>query len=219
MKSTKVIQFFATLTPVELNRFDKFVHSPYFNVHTDTTRLFDVLKAYHPEFKENQITKEKVFKKLFPKRAYDEAKLYTLNKYLLNLITDFLVFEDMLQDRWGQKILSGLEVLSQRRLDKFIPRLLKETQSKIEHTSGRNADYFHLKFRLSEFETSFSLSENNRSHTVSYREAMENLDYFYLIQKLKYVCSILNQKQTVAFKEEIQLLDQIEQFCSQGSLP
>lgn len=57
--------------------------------------LFQVLKKHHPDFQSKTLTKEKVFKKLFPKKAYN-------SKGLLNLMSDMNV---KIERFWANELL------------------------------------------------------------------------------------------------------------------
>ena len=213
MQNSKIIQFLKTLSPLDMNRFEKFVNSPYFNSHEDTIRLFRILKQAYPAFSERRIQKEKLFKKLFPHQPYNAGKLNTLNKYLAQLFTDFVVQEEIRLRQEDQRKLWLLEGFTVRDLHKFIPRIVQEAEAEYQTYSYRDATYFYNRFRLEEIITQLTLSLDNRSSEVGMQLIMENLDYFYLIHKLRYACAIINRQRFLAEKSQIHLLEEINSYC------
>ena len=118
MKKSKVIQFLSAMDQGEFQRLDKYIHSPYFNSHKDTTRLFEYLKKHYPEFKATKVEKQVVFSKLFPKEPFDKDKLHHLNSYLYKQILGFLRQESM-QQEWAFQYehLSLIKALEKKELD------------------------------------------------------------------------------------------------------
>lgn len=218
MKSTKLIQFLKTFSPTELVRFEKYLQSPYFNSHQETTKLFEILKDFYPSFYDKDIDMEKIYKQIYPGTSWTPGKLYTLNNYLLKQVTQFLAWEENGQEYFLQNPIALQRSLMKRSLDKYLDKNLEHTQHMLEEHPYRDAIYHHEKFRLEEFIAEHAINQSNRSHTVSYKQAMESLDQFYLIQKLRYICAIYNQQRILSIQEDIQLLDEVVEYCQTHSL-
>ena len=213
MKNSKLLHFLKTLSTHEFLRFEKYVKSPYFNVHTETVALFDMMKDHYPEFESASLEAEIIFGKLYPGDVFDPAKIYTLKKYLLNLLMDFLSLEELESDSFLGKQLALQRVLYKRKLEQYIPKILEKSTVALGDYPFRDANFLHELFRLEELRSEYSMSQNNRSSSFTYETAMESLDHFYLLQKLKYLCVILNQQQVSSSSRDIQMLDEILGFC------
>jgi len=215
MKQSKLIDILSTLSTTEINRFEKYVTSPYFNVHQDTIGLFRVLKDYYPDFHENDVRKETIFERLYPDSPYDREKLYTLKKYLVKLLYDFLAVEATQKDTAYQNALLIADLLG-RRLNKYVPKLLSEAETELEKGRHTMKYYFH-KFNFAFHSLSLGTAKQNRSTKHSYQGMLNQLDYFFITAKLKYACEVLNRSKVVSSNEQIRLLDAILALCEKES--
>lgn len=214
MKNSKLVYYLHSLSQAEMVRFEKYVNSPYFNVHSDTIRLFDVLKKFHPEFPEKKVDGENIYNQIFPRKKYDPNKIHTLNKYLLNLLLDFFAQEEIGNETFLDNELALQRALLNKGLDKFLPKIIQKGAKRLNDHPYRDANFFHEQFRFNELHAEYSIKDSNRSHEITYRQAMESLDHFYLIQKIKYACAIINRNNVLASDDEIQLLDEVISFCT-----
>lgn len=82
MYQSKLVRQFRILTPAEVKRLLQFLKSPFYNANPAIVKLYLLLRADYPEFKAPTLARDKVFRKVFPGRAYDHPKL-------LNLLSDF----------------------------------------------------------------------------------------------------------------------------------
>lgn len=92
MLQIKVFQILAALNKEEFTSFGKFVNSPYFNRSSDLIRLFDIVKKFYPEFPEEKISSEKIYKKIYPGKKYNEGTMRNLFSDLGSLSEKFLGF-------------------------------------------------------------------------------------------------------------------------------
>ena len=131
MHKSKLIQIMSTLSPAEMGRFDKYVHSPFFTVHQDTIRLFEIIKEAYPEFNEDEMSPETIYAKIYPNTLFNDSRLRTLRKYLLKLLLGFLAFIESEKNEWNED-LQQLEALFNRNLDKHFYKQLEEAEKKLE---------------------------------------------------------------------------------------
>ena len=66
MLKSKVIEILRTLSADELKLFREFIRSPYHNKNKNVISLFEIIRKFSPSFNDPNLTKEKVFKKIFP---------------------------------------------------------------------------------------------------------------------------------------------------------
>lgn len=91
MVDSKCIMIMKNLTEEELKEFGRFAASPYFNRLNDVTKLFNALKKYHPAYPAEAVDKRKIFKKLFPKKPYNDSRMRNLVSDLGQLTEKFLL--------------------------------------------------------------------------------------------------------------------------------
>jgi hypothetical protein len=116
MKKSKVIDVLKTFLPDELKRFKEFVYSSFHNRNKNVIKLFDLLKKYHPEFESEKLEKEKIYKKFFPEKQYNDVVIRILISDLLKLSEEFLSYINF-QKKPLEEIKYLLNELKERKLD------------------------------------------------------------------------------------------------------
>lgn len=82
MERIKFVKLLQKLDRNTLLDFEKFLNSPYFLKRKGLPKLFSAIKQYHPDFNSRNFTKNNLFKKAFPEKAYNDA---LLRKYFSEL--------------------------------------------------------------------------------------------------------------------------------------
>ena len=95
MHNFKLITYLKALSKPELNRFEKFVQSPYCNSKQQLHNLFKLIKPHFPSFTSPKLKREKVFAKLYPGQRFNDAKLRRLSTELVKLYEPFLIAEEI----------------------------------------------------------------------------------------------------------------------------
>ena len=102
MKETKLIDLLKRLNKEEFKDFEKFASSPYFSRGRDLSPLFKSLKPFYPDFENEKLTDEFIFKKLYPDKKFGDERsvslLRTLTSELFNLGKEFLAYSEFNQD-------------------------------------------------------------------------------------------------------------------------
>lgn len=91
MLNRHITGFIKSLLPEEIEKFDDFIRSPFFNKTKSLIALWDELKKYLPEFEIDELEKEKVFKKIFPGKSYNAGTMKNLLHSFNRLFKKFLV--------------------------------------------------------------------------------------------------------------------------------
>jgi hypothetical protein len=214
MHKTKVVRLLASLSPVEINRLGKFVHSPFFNVHEPTLLLWQLLRAQYPNFSEQKLNKEILFKEIYPGEKFSDGKLGVLRNNLLRLIQAFLVQQSFESDELlRQRFL--LRSLSEHKQDHFLPKLIQEGRDKIRKHPEHDVMLSYHAFMLEDFVSEYGLLHSNRSIDVDFQQVMNHLDHFYLVLKLRYACAMIGQGHLLAKAYDISLLQPILLHCKE----
>src|ERR1051325_7004466 len=104
MHNTQIIDLLKSFSPVELKNFGKFLSSPYFNQNTNLISLYSLLTPHYPEFNQPGISKEILFKNLFPKEKYDDKKMRYIGYDLLKLAEEYLGVINFKKDKFSYNI-------------------------------------------------------------------------------------------------------------------
>lgn len=176
MINSKAVQIMQSLSDEELKDFSRFVISPYFNRLKDVTRLFNILKNYHPDFNPEKIPdKEKAYKKLFPSRPYNDARMRNLISDLGQLAEKFLFLKSQ-EDKSIYESNTYMKYLLNRQLFGVFEGALKKS----EKADSRLNVHF-TKHQIADLKASFlqCAGKYNKSSEALYQK-YDLLTGFYL---------------------------------------
>lgn len=150
MIKSKTIDFLKVLTENELNSFKQFLYSPYFNKNQKIIKLFEYLIKFYPDFENEELTKENLFKLLFPQKNYKDNEIRRNLSDLLSLGKNFLVHERLSGSNKFEKVILLLEELSNKRLDKLFNIESDKIKRSYRAINEIEQDYFLNNYRLEE---------------------------------------------------------------------
>lgn len=187
MFSDKLHTLLQTFSRYELNRFRKFLQSPYFNDQEDVIRLFELINEALREGDDAlaRLDKPAVWKALYPKQTFDDAQLRRLASDLTRLAQRFLVEELRQQDPLTEA-LDLQKALEQYDLPKHLAGAERQIEKLLEKSEGRSTDYYYVQFRQ---HWNIFNRASKMVATAGYTEKLVAADFylecFYLAQKLR----------------------------------
>lgn len=194
MFSDKLLSLLGAFSKYDLNRFRKFVQSPYFNDQADVARLFEVVNTAirNGEAAVAALDKPTIWAALYSDAPYDDAHLRRLASDLTLLAQRFIIEEFRQQD----PLTEALDL--QRALERYDqPKHLASAERSIEkildQSKGKSTDYYYAQFRQhwNVFNRASKLVATT-GYTDKLVSADFHLECFYLVQKLKlYVAWLL----------------------------
>lgn len=193
----------------------KYVQSPFFNTHQDIIKLVVYLQAQHPSFDDKSCHRETIFKKVFPKKTFDIKKLKHLFSFTIALAEDFLVI-NRLQERKHLKQIYLLDELNEKGLDARYQRQLKKMQSSLEKVKEKDQEHFYEQYLLAKKVNSHQYSQTNRNIDAMLGGLDQNLDIFYLSEKLRNACNIVSREITFKSTVEYPLIKDLLHYVQQN---
>lgn len=188
MFSEKLISLLQTFSKYELNRFRKFLLSPYLNDQEDLTRLFEIVNEALRKDEQmlSGLDKQTVWQILYPKQKFDDANLRRLASDLSQSALRFLVEEARKQDPLAEA-LELQKVLEKPELQKHLAGVERQIKKQLDAAQGQSTWYYLSQFRL-------HWNQYNRASKVvatadfmdKLLPADQSLEYFYVVQKLKF---------------------------------
>lgn len=179
MEKSTVIEILRTFSKEELSKFGDFVSSPYFNKKSNVAKLYTFLRKYSPEFPEEKIKKEEVWKKIFPGKKYN----YGIMKNLIYDLTG-LAYKFLEQENHSLKPFEGdiniIEQYMKRGLNTLAEKKIETTRKTLAESEQ---DYlgFYYSFWLENAELSVYLDyeyhSKKKKHDIT--ELNKNLSFFY----------------------------------------
>lgn len=213
-ENTRIFKLLSELDAIELNRFSKFIHSPYFNKNEHVTALFDIL--YNDIKTANAVLpKEKLWGEIGLELPYKDIKFRKLCNDLVERYERFLTVEQMESD---ELLKSNLLIHAVKRTanKNLIDKHIGKTGNIFERTPDQSADFFLQKYlydkTLQNLKTNYEKKEDIKKYIN--KEAYENLssqlDAFYVIEKLRHAIDIITWSKQYKTEIEINLDETIK---------
>lgn len=208
MFSEKLISLLQTFSKYELNRFRKFLLSPYLNDQEDLTRLFEIInKALRSgEYPLPALTKEAIWKALYSGRKFDDAHLRRLTSDMNQMALRFMLEEARKQDPLSDA-LEMQQVLEKPELKKHLSAVERQITKQLESAPGQSTWHY-----LAQFRYNWNIY-NRASNVVATSDFMgkllpadQSLEYFYIVQKLKFYVAWLTYRGFRTTQEEIPVI-------------
>jgi hypothetical protein len=206
----------------ELNRFKRFVGSPYLNENEEVVRLFDILmpelKSKQPQepLDSKQLNKKVVWKKLFPGKKFKDIKLRRLSSDLTQLVFQFMYYESLKEEPQHQQI-RLMDVMNQKKLDKHFRGLHRQFEKEMEAFPWQNAPFHFYQFRAEEVRQSFLERPGLPFDDLSSLEQADyHLDCYYFSKKLKHYCDALGYESFLSLKAELSQAGRLLEHVRQG---
>lgn len=210
----QLFRLFSTLKKTELRTLSQFLRSPYFNTDPNCITLFEILRYYHPHFESKQLSKERIFWRLFPDAAtYEDVKLRRYFSGLKKLIEQFLVIEQTKDPmHYDFQVLKVYE----ERLDyKTFQKKANKTRAYEEIKEPEN----ELEWNLFQVQKRLFFHPNSDKYKAShpnFEKSLWYLDHLYVKLKLKFMVETLVRKNVLqpgrAILMEQAILDAYEQL-------
>ncbi len=181
MLKSKFIDVIRTFSRDELKEFRDFVYSPFHNSNKNVIKIFELIRKYSPDYDSPLIDKEKLFRKIYPGKKYNDTVIRILLSDLLRLSEEFLAIQWDKKNRFGES-LSLLEALKDRGLDSLYLTNYKDTLGVISEIEDIRTKYFNI-FELEVVNVDFYLRKDKQQQISSnVLSRVENLIYFMLIE-------------------------------------
>ncbi|MEI6409978.1 MAG: hypothetical protein WCR52_11380 [Bacteroidota bacterium] len=216
MEKSKLIELVRSFSTREWSAFQDFVRSPYFNRNPVLIRFCEFLAAQAPDFK--ALHPEKAFAALFPGEPYQDAALKHAMSFLLKLGEQFI--GQMQYER--NEVLPEyftLKGLVERELEKHYHYLYDRTVQKQLNRERRDAIFHYEQYMLANLEANRLSHSTARVFNDHVQRTADQLDYFYLAEKLRCTCYMLTSQVVLATPYNLQLVDEITRFIKQYPMP
>lgn len=202
--------------------FKEFVTSPYFNKHDRVVSLASYLSKIFPHFNEKNCEGKVVYKEVFGKGTYDNTKLAPVFSYSMRLLEQFMAQQTFEKNLSEPKVYLN-QFLQEKNLHKYATKILTRTDSSLEKSEKRNADYIRKKLSI---KRAFSLNDAAvgnllKSETLEQKQLF--LEASFLSEKIQDACELLVKgrilkkdpkeiTENFAIKEVISNPDRYDQF-------
>lgn len=115
MKNLLLIQILKSFSKDEVKKFDEFLKSPFFNKKPNAAKFFAVLKKHSPDYKEDAVKKERIWKELYPGKKYNWGVLKNLI-FNLTILSEKFIEVMQYENSFLENKFHYLDALSKRQI-------------------------------------------------------------------------------------------------------
>lgn len=188
---SNLYQLFSSLSPAELKELDKAVRSPYFNYRTEEIRLYEFLLLTKKR-KEEKILLNNAVKYVFEDGKGDAAKLRHVMTYLTRIINRCIAIGEIESNEEHKQLLLARS-MRKRGLSKLFTASYKEAEQYMQQDAALSPELYYHQFQLHTEYYIHSIT-NRRAQNEDLQRMSEDLDSFYITQKLKHACNLLSYR-------------------------
>lgn len=211
MEQSKLIRLFKSLTKAEIKSFGKFLEGNY-RENGGVIILYDYLRKQSANWEEAKLNVEKVNKlvyKAIGKKAEKNPSHYKLlndlKSKLYAELEDFLILEKLSRD-YTQKGQLMLEIFREREVDRLFFNRAEQLKKQWVAKPPKGIDNLYQNFRLTKIVSNHEAIKNKPTAQIN---LMEDLDKFYLAQKLFWLNNFENNRDVKPDNGCIYMLDEI----------
>jgi hypothetical protein len=187
MKNSTLIKLLRTLDKKECREFAKWLASPFFNQRQDVVDLFHYLAEGDHLLEEKFLSKERVYKKIFPKEAFDDARFRQTVHFLLKQVEQYLAYKEIEGEQYALPV-AYLKSLRKRKADQIFQKKLNTLRKNgLNNNKLLDSDAMRHSFEiLSEHYT--LMLDTNQAKNEYLQEASAAFDLQLIAEKLKHAC-------------------------------
>ena len=211
--NNKLYTILRTFDKIEMNRLEKYILSPYFNKNQYTTQLFGLLMKNVESKNAKELVKEDVWKILFEKEKYDDVRFRKINSDLLKLVEGYLA-QQLYDENPLHQAIYLMEAVTRKKLDKLHNSTVKSAQELSKKEQYRSSDYYFNQFQIEKNYYKLTDFESKRDDKSNLEEIINNLDQFYLAEKLKYYLDILTRQNVISHEYELLFIEEIKEHLA-----
>jgi len=214
MRQSKLLDLLRTLSARQTARLEEYLASPFFNKNEELLAFYRFLKGFAPDFRQEGLDKKNVLEKGIPGVSLDPRRLAYLMSDLLKLAEGFLTVEILLEDTpLTNRTL--LEIYFGKELTKHYHGIMEKAERQLEEYPFRNAEFYYLQFQLRQLEYLHS-DQSQRTYNPFLQNAANALDAFYLVEKLRLSCAMVNLAQLINVEYDLRWTGEVLQIAERS---
>ncbi|MFZ4544809.1 MAG: hypothetical protein ACOYOA_12225 [Saprospiraceae bacterium] len=193
---------------VEMNRLEKYIQSPYFNRHETIIVLFQIYKRNLDHRKEIELNKNDIWRKLQPTDKFDDVRFRKYNSDLLRLVEGYMAQQIYDENPLHQAIYL-MDAVSRKKMDKLHNSTVRVSRQLSEKQPFKPANYYFYQYQIERNFYKLTDFESKRDDRSNIEEIINNLDYFYLAEKLQYYLEILTRQRVISHEYKVLFIEEI----------
>ncbi len=201
MPSKKLLTLLGVFSGSDISRFKKYLCSPFFNENEDLIKLFDLL-----EKQKSSAAKEKLWQALFGEKSYNDGYMRRLLSDLIQLALDFLSLKAS-QKEGRRAQIALLSTLSELKLDTHFAGVLRQMEAAAQQSTFRDSAFYFWQYEIEHLQHQRMERSGYKLENLSNLENADHfLDCYYIIQKLRHCCDVLEYRNFFSLDIQVELL-------------
>ena len=193
----------------DYKKLKKYISSPYFNKSKKLIRLYQFLVARiglgEPVFPEKELLWSHIYGAEVP---YEDTRFRKLSSDLLKLIEGFLAQENYNLNTLHQATYL-IDAVGKRKMELLYNTTMSTARRISQQQPHKPASYYFYQYQIETNLYQLSELESKRSEKGNVEEIINNLDRFYLAEKLRYLCESQSRMLFVSHEYKLLFIDEI----------
>lgn len=214
MKERKILRVLEKFSVAELNSFRKFLISPFFNQNERIIALFDLIDDYVRNKKEfYELSNEQLWEKVHGNlKDFTEIRLRKLFSDIFALSEEYMAHVEFSEEK-SFKLSMLFKAYKNRGLRELYPTIINDTTQIEKIHKNKNAEFYLHKYMhqrsIMEFNLEGQILARNEDleKKLNVEEVSFNLDVFFIAEKLKYYCELLEWNKNYNLSKQIVGID------------
>ena len=206
MDKIKFFQAIKKLSVFEVNEFSDLVSSPFFNKNIHVKQLWELVMPHIKNGTQADLSKEELWKNLFDE-AYDELKFNNYLSDLYQLLEQYFLQLQLKEHKPLQENLT-LQKLNNLHLLKHFKQAQRRQQNYFS-TSPADPELLYGNINFFEIADDHYTRQSKKLKEDYLALKMESLDLYFIVQKLKAACEMLNRQQIFNKQYSIDLIEPV----------
>ena len=217
MKDNKLFEALRTLSKNDLERFMFFMQSPYFTKNQHLLKLTEFLEQNIQQLNDGDFAKEEIYAFVYG-GEFNDLRLRHLLSDMLKILEEFFAIERFKEDSVYLEV-NKLSVYRSKGLNKHFDAIDRNIRKGFAKTGFLGSEEAYYKKFLIERELNQLYSETKeRTAVTNVVNSSQALDHFFILQKLRYGCMQINQRNILSRDIELFLLEEIVNYVKQIKL-
>jgi len=208
MYNSKLYAILEHFDKYEQNRCRKYIQSPYFNRSEELLELFDILIAVINGENGVNLEKEYLWERIQAGKEYDDIRFRKYCSDLLKLIEGYLAQQAYEENPLHQATYL-MEAIGKRKIKKLNSTAIRTSRRLSSQQKYKPSSYYFYQYEVEKNLYQLTDSDLKRSKRNNVEEIANNLDRFYIAEKLRYYCLVLMQQFYISQEYEILLIEEI----------
>ena len=206
LTNSRLIQYIVCFTPTEKKEFGLFLASPLFNRDGSLLKLYDyILRDL------NSPSKKEAYKSVFGNKSFKEQRINNMMTELVHHVQDFLAHSAFNKNNQLKKELL-LHALRKNKSKKNFSSVQQEIEAELATKKQGGHSAYYAQYKVAAEADAFMIEQGERKKSNDLQFASDNLDLFYLVEKLRLVCEMLNRKNIIETEYETGTADVVIKY-------